>query len=136
MGRPESEINMPPPQPPPPPPPPPPPTQNSGGSTSRPSSLVIPGNIPAEVALDPHRNALMDNIRGSGGKRGLKSVPKREKKHTDFMDVLRREQGMQGVVKKPARPKAKPEAKKTPTGLAAIASKTKTAISKSLPEKP
>merc|ERR1711997_173062 len=84
-------------------------------------SLIIPGNIPAEVALDPHRNALMDNIRGSGGKRGLKSVPKREKKHTDFMDVLRREQGMQGVVKKPARPKAKPETKKTPTGLAAIA---------------
>merc|ERR1711923_261104 len=41
---------------------------------------------------------------------------------------------MQGVVKKPARSKA--ETKKTPTGLAAIASKTKTAISKSLPEKP
>merc|ERR1711994_1118215 len=148
MGRPESEPTMPQPPPPPPPPPPPsgakrggpppppPPPPASGGASSRPSSLVLPNNIPPEVALDPARNALMDSIAGSGGKRGLKSVPRREKKHVDFMDVLRREQGMQGVVKKPARPKSMPEAKKTPTGLAAIASKTRTAISKQAVERP
>ena len=89
------------------PPPPPPPPSGSIGASERPKSLVLPGNIPPEVALDPARNALMDNIKGSGGKRGLKSVPRREKKHTDFMDVLRREQAMQGVVKKPAKPKPK-----------------------------
>merc|ERR1719430_3047717 len=114
-------------------PPPPPPPPASSGATSRPSSLVLPNNIPAEVALDPARNALMDSIATSGGKRGLRSVPKREKKHVDFMDVLRREQGMQGVVKKPAKPK--PDSKKTPTGLAAIASKTRTAISKQAAER-
>ena len=76
------------------PPPPPPPPPASGGASSRPSSLVLPNNIPPEVALDPARNALMDSIAGSGGKRGLKAVPRREKKHVDFMDVLRREQAL------------------------------------------
>ena len=49
-------------------------------------SSVLPDNL----ANDPARNALMTNIRGSGGKRGLKPVSRREKKHSNFMDVLRK----------------------------------------------
>ena len=32
----------------------------------------------------------MSNIRGSGGKRGLRPVSRREKKHSNFMDVLKK----------------------------------------------
>ena len=69
--------------PPPPPPPPPPPAP--------PLAPPPPPGLPPEVALDPKRNVLMEGIRASGGKRALKSVPRREKKVSDFMDILKAE---------------------------------------------
>jgi hypothetical protein len=42
------------------------------------------------LANDPARNALLTNIQGTGGKRGLRPVARREKKHSNFIDVLRK----------------------------------------------
>ena len=52
--------------------------------------LVAASVLPSDLANDPTRNALMSNIRGSGGKRGLRPVSRREKKHSNFMDVLKK----------------------------------------------
>ena len=52
--------------------------------------FVAAAVLPSDLANDPERNALMSNIRGSGGKRGLRPVSRREKKHSNFMDVLRK----------------------------------------------
>ena len=91
----------------------------------------MPAGLPPEAALaalDPHRNALMDKIKGAGGKRGLKSVPRREKKESDFMAILKSE--MQKSEQTPVpkkttkeRPKSYPSAK-PPTGVAALKSRT------------
>ena len=120
---------MPPPPPPPPPPsgsripPPPPPPPGAPPPPPIPTGL----NIPAEVVLDPHRNALMENLRGSGGKRALKSVPRREKKVSNFMDVLRAEAKSEGKVSK-VKVKASTSRADTgtsqPTGIAALRSRT------------
>ena len=75
------------------------------------------------MASDPARNALMVNIRGSGGKRGLRPVPRREKKHSSFIDVLKQEErkkrtgSLPTAASKPQRKTSdgasKPEPKKT-----------------------
>ena len=83
--------------------------------------------------MDPTRNALMDSLRTTGGKRGLRSVPRREKKESDFMAVLRREQGMQRTGQasgRPAMAKSKSgAATKAPTGQAHMAKKAKSSPS-------
>merc|ERR1712045_356954 len=100
---------------PPPPPAPPPP------------GLLPPGLPPeaAAAALDPHRNALMDKIRGAGGKRALKSVPRREKKESNFMAILKSEMKSETkVVKKTVTPAKKSGPSSQPTGVAALKSRT------------
>ena len=54
-------------------------------------SVTAPFGLPVEVATDPARSALMENLRTSGGKRRLRPVPRREKKVSNFMDTLRSE---------------------------------------------
>ncbi len=66
--------------PPPPPPPPPPPADIFGAS-----------RLPPSVADDPARKALLSGLKGASGRLGLRSVPRREKRVSNFMDVLKKE---------------------------------------------
>ena len=68
----------------------------------------------------------MEKLRDGGAKRALKSVPRREKKVSNFMDVLRAEAKSEGKV---AKARVKPSTKssteaKQPTGIAALRSRT------------
>merc|ERR1712228_486027 len=94
-----------------PPAPPAPPNAPPAPPAPPPPGLLPPGLPPeaAAAALDPHRNALMDKIRGAGGKRALKSVPRREKKESNFMAILKSEMKSETtkVVKKTVPPAKK-----------------------------
>ena len=68
----------------------------------------------------------MDSLKTSGGKKRLKAVKREEKKHSDFMSVLRREEAKKRLENQKARIKAATAtpSEETTTAVAAIASKT------------
>merc|ERR1711936_518571 len=85
---------MPPPPPPPPPPggkagPPPPPSR--GGPPPPPPPPMAPMGVPS-AALDAGRLDLMNSLRGTGIKRMLKPVPRKEKKHFNMIELLKVEE--------------------------------------------
>ena len=85
------------------------------GLAGAPPPPPMPGSslLPANLAADPTRNALIANLKGSGGKRGLRPVPRREKKVSNFMDVLRKEAKGAGADKLSTAPE---KSKKRPAG--------------------
>merc|ERR1719282_1343531 len=88
---------MPPPPPPPPPPggkagpPPPPPPPSRGGPPPPPPPPMAPMGVPS-AALDAGRLDLMNSLRGTGVKRMLKPVPRKEKKHFNMIELLKVEE--------------------------------------------